>query len=190
MGYVRTRVSDLADGDGTAVLVVTFRSAGDRAADCVKDARQCCRGLLATPVKLAIFASTELIGLGRVYPPQSYTRPVDFYHITVDHAGATYDVFCDRWRNGQQHGYSDEDSAETHHGADAMTSSFASPRATILSASSSHGARIQRHSLKGRMLTQNERARQLRYSKLVRADQPGCGNLAGRWPVCFRVADG
>lgn len=183
MGNVRTRVSDLADGDGTAVLVVTFRSAGDRAADCVKDARQCCRGLLATPVKLAIFASTELIGLGRVYPPQPYTRPVDFYHIAVDHAGATYDVFRDRWRNGQQHRYNDGESAETHHGADAMTSSFASPHATILSTSSgngrcsplasSHGARIQRHSLKGRMLTQNGRGRQLRYSRLVRTDQTG-----------------
>src|SRR5216683_4441057 len=25
--------------------------------------------------------------------------------------------------------------------------------------------------------------RQPRYSKLVRSDQPGCGNLAGRWPL-------
>jgi hypothetical protein len=33
--------------------------------------------------------------------------------------------------------------------------------------------------------TKNERGRQLRYSKLVRSDQPSCGNLAGRWPLLF-----
>ncbi len=35
-----------------------------------------------------------------------------------------------------------------------------------------------------------ERGRQLRYSELVRSDQPSCGNLAGRWPLYFRVAGG
>jgi hypothetical protein len=29
----------------------------------------------------------------------------------------------------------------------------------------------------------NERGRQLRYSKLVRNDQPSCGNLVHRWPL-------
>jgi hypothetical protein len=33
--------------------------------------------------------------------------------------------------------------------------------------------------------TKNERGRQLRYSKLVRSDQPSCGNLAGRRPLLF-----
>jgi hypothetical protein len=32
-------------------------------------------------------------------------------------------------------------------------------------------------------LAGNERGRQLRYSKLVRNDQPSCGNLVHRWPL-------
>jgi len=36
-----------------------------------------------------------------------------------------------------------------------------------------------------------EEGRQLRYSKLVRSDQPSCGNLAGRWPLVVpRVTGG
>jgi hypothetical protein len=35
--------------------------------------------------------------------------------------------------------------------------------------------------------TLNERGRQLRYSELVRSDQPSCGNLADRWPLVFAL---
>jgi hypothetical protein len=35
--------------------------------------------------------------------------------------------------------------------------------------------------------TLNERGRQLRYSELVRSDQPRCGNLADRWPLVFAL---
>jgi hypothetical protein len=43
------------------------------------------------------------------------------------------------------------------------------------------GAQIVGESASGAVPT--ERGRQLRYSKLVRNDQPSCGNLAGRWPL-------
>ena len=41
----------------------------------------------------------------------------------------------------------------------------------------------------GRSQSEKE-ARQLRYSKLVRSDQPSCGNLADRWPLVVPCVTG